>query len=207
MKDTIKITLNLAILFVLGGAVLALVYARSEPQIVRVVKMEKEKALKALVPEAAVINSAGSYEPLPGRTAHYYVAKDKNGKPVGYIAGSWSKGYSSFIHLFVAVDPSMRIKSINVLHEEETPGLGDDIGKKYFQNRFKGKTFDELQVVKVPDPNRIQAVTGATISSKACTRGVRAGVRFLMKTYGPQGQNQKSPGAQNTCTEGGQKNK
>ena len=202
MKDIIKITLNLAILFILAGAVLAFVYARSEPQIRRVVRMEKEKALKALIPEASVINSAGSYEPLPDRTSHYYVAKDKQGKTVGYIASSWSKGYSSFIHLFVAVDPAMRIKAIKVLHEEETPGLGDDIGKKYFQDRFKGKTLSQLVVVKAPDPTKIQAVTGATISSRACTRGVRTGLQFLIKTYGPQ----KGPAAANSKNiEGGQK--
>ena len=205
MKDIIKITLNLAILFVLAGAVLAIVYAKSEPQIVRVMKMEKQKALKALIPEAAVINSAGSYQPLPGRTSHYYVAKDKSGKPIGYIASSWSKGYSSFIHLFVALDPAMRIKAIKVLHEKETPGLGDDIGKKYFQDRFKGKTLNELVVVKVPDPTKIQAVTGATISSKACTRGVRTGVKFLMKTYGPQNPKGAAASAAAETEKGGNK--
>ncbi|MDA8387815.1 MAG: FMN-binding protein [Nitrospiraceae bacterium] len=205
MKDLIKITLNLAILFVVAGSILALVYAHSEPQIVRVVKMEKEKALKSLIPDASVINSAGAYEPIEGRTSHYYVARDRNGKTIGYIASSWSKGYSSFIHLFVAADPSMRIKAIKVLHEEETPGLGDDIGKQYFQDRFKGKTLDELVVVKAPDPTKILAVTGATISSKACTRGVRTGLEFLIKTYGPQsvagGHNKDS------LTEGSQKHK
>ena len=185
MKDLIKITLNLAIIFICAGAILAVVYAGTEPRIELTKKLEKEKALKSLIPEAAFINTAGTYEPLEGKKAEYYIAKDKNGKPVGYIASSYSKGYSSIIHLFVAVDPAMRVKAINILDEQETPGLGDDIGKKYFQDRFKGKTLDQLVVVKNPDPAKIQAVTGATISSKEATKGVRTGVEFLMKTYLP----------------------
>ncbi len=185
MKDLVKITLNLAVVFILSGAVLAFVYAGTEPRIKTIEKIEKQKALKSLIPEASVINSAGSYEPLPGKTAHYYVAKDKNGKPIGYIATSYSKGYSSIIKMMVAADPTMRLIGIKVLDEQETPGLGDDVKQKYFQDRFKGKTLDQLVVVKTPDPTKIQAITGATISSKACTKGVRTGLKLLMKTYVP----------------------
>ena len=185
MKDLMKITLNLAIVFVLSGAVLAMVYAGTEPRIRAIKKVEKQKALKSLIPEASIINTAGVYEPLPGKTAHYYVAKDKSGKPIGYIATSYSKGYSSIIKMMVAADPEMRLKGIKVLEEQETPGLGDDVKQKYFQDRFKGKTLDQLVVVKNTDPTKIQAITGATISSKACTKGVRTGLKLLMKTYIP----------------------
>ena len=199
MKDLMKITLNLAIVFVLSGAVLAMVYAGTEPRIRAIKKVEKQKALKSLIPEASIINTAGVYEPLPGKTAHYYVAKDKSGKPIGYIATSYSKGYSSIIKMMVAADPEMRLKGIKVLEEQETPGLGDDVKQKYFQDRFKGKTLDQLVVVKNTDPTKIQAITGATISSKACTKGVRTGLKLLMKTYIPG--NANVPG--NGTTAGG----
>ncbi len=199
MKDLMKITLNLAIVFVLSGAVLAMVYAGTEPRIRAIKKVEKQKALKSLIPEASIINTAGVYEPLPGKTAHYYVAKDKSGKPIGYIATSYSKGYSSIIKMMVAADPEMRLKGIKVLDEQETPGLGDDVKQKYFQDRFKGKTLDQLVVVKNTDPTKIQAITGATISSKACTKGVRTGLKLLMKTYIPG--NANVPG--NGTTAGG----
>ncbi len=185
MKDLLKITLNLAIVFVFSGAVLALVYAGTEPRIVAIKKQETQKALKSLIPEASFINAAGSYEPLPGKKADYYVAHDKSGKPIGYIAASYSKGYSSIISMMVAADTNMRLKGIKILDEQETPGLGDDVKEKYFQDRFKGKTLDQLVVVKNPDPARIEAITGATISSKAATKGVRTGLEFLIKTYVP----------------------
>lgn len=184
MKDLLKITLNLTVLFFAAGAILAVVYVRTEPTIVLTKKLEKEKALKALIPDASVINTAGSYEPLEGREAEYYVAKGRGGEPLGYIAASYSKGYSSIISLLVAVDHSMRIKGITILEQQETPGLGDGIGDKKFQDQFSGKTLDELVVVKNPDPTKIEAITGATISSRAVTKGVRGAVKFMMEKYG-----------------------
>ncbi|MDA8089354.1 MAG: RnfABCDGE type electron transport complex subunit G [Nitrospiraceae bacterium] len=185
MKDLIKITLNLVIVFLFAGAILALVYAGTEPRIEVIKKEETQKALKSLIPEASVINAAGTYEPLEGKKAIYYVANDKNGKPIGYIAASYSKGYSSVISMMVAADTNMKLKGIKILDEEETPGLGDDVKQKYFQDRFKGKTLDQLVVVKNPDPTKIEAITGATISSKAATQGVRTGLEQLIKTYVP----------------------
>ncbi|MDA8169928.1 MAG: RnfABCDGE type electron transport complex subunit G [Nitrospiraceae bacterium] len=183
MKEIIKITLNLMVVFIVSGVILSLVYANAKPKIERNEAIEKEKALKSLMPEASNIAVQGTYEPMEGKMAEYYVAKDKDGKVLGYIASSYSKGYSSIINLLVAVGTDMKIKAINILHQEETPGLGDDIGKQYFQDRFKGKALDQLEVVKLPDPNKIEAVSGATISSRAATKGVRTGVEFLIKKY------------------------
>ncbi len=187
-KEIIKITLNLVMVFIFAGVILALVYAKAEPQITLNKKVEKENALKALIPAAANITSMGTYQPLEDKTAHYYKAVDAKGNVLGYIAGSYSKGYSSILHMLVAVGTDMRVKAIKILDEGETPGLGDDIHKKYFDDRFKGKSLDQLVVVKDVDPTKIQAITGATISSKACTKGVRAGVKFIMKQYGVGGQ-------------------
>ena len=67
-----------------------------------------------------------------------------------------------------------------MLHHAETPGLGDEIQKDYFKNQFKGKSIDNLVVVKTETPDKIQAITGATISSRAVTEdGVRKGVEML----------------------------
>lgn len=208
MKDMIKITINLAVIFVVAGGILALVYAGSEPKIVAIKAQEKEKALKSLMPEASFINAAGIYEPLEGKKAGYYIAKDKNGKPIGYIATSYSKGYSSIIKLMVAADSRMRLKGIKILDEQETPGLGDDVSKPYFQDQFKGKTLDQLVVVKNPDPTKILAITGATISSKAATRGVTTGLQYLISKYLPgKGVSNGTGGTDKGPNEGSQKNK
>ena len=182
-KEILKITLNLVLVFVFAGIVLALVYAKAEPRIVATEKLEKENALKDVVPGAANITAAGTYEPIEGKTAQYYVAKDAQGNIIGYAADCYSKGYKSIISILIGTSKDMRLNSIKVLHEEETPGLGDEIDKQYFQEQYKGKAIGQLEVVKSPDPTKILAVTGATISSRAATKGVKTGLQYLIDKY------------------------
>jgi len=92
----------------------------------------------------------------------------------------YGKGYSSYIHILASVDKNFILKKISVLGHGETPGLGDEIEKEYFQKQFEGKTVDTLVVIKGETPDKIQAITGATISSRAVTEdGVRNGIKLL----------------------------
>ncbi len=115
--------------------------------------------------------------------AEYYIAK-KNGQIIGYIVQSFGKGYSSYINTLVAVDTDFRVKKINILHHAETPGLGDEIQKDWFKDQFKGKDIEHLKVDKTGTrKDYIQAITGATISSRAVSEdAVKNGILFLQKT-------------------------
>jgi len=183
MRDIIKITLNLVIIFVASGAVLAVVFANTAPRIAKIKAEEQEKALKLLVPEAASIPKAGDWTTPDGKHAEFFTAKDAQGKDVGFIASTFGKGYSSYIKMLVALNKDMAIKQIRVLDHAETPGLGDEIEQAYFQDRFKGKSLGQLELIKQPDPNKIEAISGATISSRAVTKGVKMGVEMLTEKY------------------------
>ncbi|RMD52364.1 MAG: FMN-binding protein, partial [Nitrospirae bacterium] len=77
--------------------------------------------------------------------------------------------------------------AIDVLHHTETPGLGDEIDYDYFKNQFKGKTLKQLKVVKMETKEYIQAITGATISSRAVTEdAVKNGLLLLMEKFGQE---------------------
>jgi electron transport complex protein RnfG len=182
MREMMKITLNLVVIFVAAGAILSVVFANTAPVIAKIKKEEKEKALKVLMPEADKIEEAGKWEPF-GKHAEYYAAKDREGADAGYIASTYGKGYSSYINVLVGLNKDMTIKAIKVLDHAETPGLGDEIEQPYFQKRFEGKKLDQLEVVKNPDPEKIEAISGATISSRAVTKGVKEAVKFLVEKY------------------------
>ena len=157
-------------------------YAKTSPIIYIKNKEEKEAALRKMMPEADKIEEAGTWEPH-GKHAGYYIA-EKGDKRIGYIVESFGKGYSSYIHLLIAVDKDFVIKKVSVLSHAETPGLGDEIERDYFLNQFVGKTIDNLVVVKKETEKEIQAITGATISSRAVTEdGVRNGVKLLMDKF------------------------
>lgn len=201
-KDMAKITINLIVIYVIGGLILAFVYAKASPIMFIKAKEEKEAALKTMMPEADTIDKMGDWEPHH-KHAEYYTAKkcgevkvhtvkdEKTGKTreekecidaqeIGYVVEGFGKGYSSYINILTSVDKNFTVKKINILHHAETPGLGDEIEKDYFLKRFEGKTIDTLVVIKGETADKVEAISGATISSRAVTEdGVKNGVKML----------------------------
>ncbi|MCL4537780.1 MAG: FMN-binding protein [Nitrospirae bacterium] len=180
-KDIIKITLNLVIVYLIGGAILAAVYAKTSPIMFKNAVIEKERALKSLMPEADKIEKMGDWT-IHEKHAEYFIAK-KGNDTVGYVVQSFGKGYSSYINTLIAVDKDFKVQKINILGHAETPGLGDEIEADSFKNQFKGKDLEHLKVLKTETIEYIQAISGATISSRAVTEdAVKNGVDFLIKT-------------------------
>lgn len=180
-RDIIKITINLVIVYLVGGAILAAVYAKTSPIMFKNAVIEKERALKALMPDADNIEKLGDWKPH-GKAAEYFVAK-KGGEIIGYVVQSFGKGYSSYINTLIAVDKDLKVKKVDIISHAETPGLGDEIEKDDFKNQFAGKDLNHIKLVKTETTEYIQAITGVTISSRAVTDdAVKNGVDFLVKT-------------------------
>ncbi|MBI5056400.1 MAG: FMN-binding protein [Nitrospirae bacterium] len=189
-KEIVKIAINLVVIYVIGGLILAFVYAKASPIMFIKAKEEKEAALKTMMPDADKIEEIGKWSPH-GKHAGYYTAR-KGNEDLGYIIECFGKGYSSYINVLVSVDKDLTVKKINILHHAETPGLGDEIEKDYFLSRFEGKTIDTLVVVKGDAGDKVEAITGATISSRAVTEdGVRNGVKMLKEKLSGGGEEKK----------------
>jgi electron transport complex protein RnfG len=180
-KDILKITLNLVVIYTIGGIILATVYAWTSPIMFKNAVIEKEQALKKLMPDADKIEKMGDWS-IHEKHSEYFAAK-KGDNIIGYIVQSFGKGYSSYINTLISVDKDFKVQSINILGHAETPGLGDEIEMDSFKNQFKGKDVEHLTVLKADTTEYIQAISGATISSRAVTEdAVRSGVDFLIKT-------------------------
>jgi electron transport complex protein RnfG len=191
-KDIFKITLNLVVIYLIGGFILAFVYANASPKIFRNNEEAEKKALKMLMPDADVNEKLGEWS-IHDKHAKYFISK-KGGDTIGYIIQSFGKGYSSYINTFIAVDKDFTVQKINVLSHAETPGLGDEIESDSFKNQFKGKTIEHLKVIKGETKEDIQAISGATISSRAVTEdAVKNGVAFLLKTVKEGGKTDVKP--------------
>lgn len=178
-KDIIKITLNLVIVYLIGGLILAAVYAKTSPIMYKNAQIAKEQALRKLMPDADKIEKMGDWT-IHEKHAEYFVAK-KGDEIIGYIVQSFGKGYSSYINVLVAVDKDFRIKKIDILSHAETPGLGDEIERDEFKNRFNGKDLEHVKLVKTETTEYIQAISGVTISSRAVTEdAVKKGLSHLI---------------------------
>ncbi len=202
VKDIIKITINLAVVYVLGGLLIAYVYSVTSPIKFQKVKAEMEAALQLMMPEADMVEELGEWV-THEKHAKYYagrkceevkvsqVTDEKtgqakevkeciNGTDIGYIAEGFGKGYKSYIHIFVSTDTNFAVQKLDILGHAETPGLGDEIEKDYFLSQFPGKTAEQLVVVKQETEENIQAITGVTISSRAVTEdATRSAVDML----------------------------
>jgi electron transport complex protein RnfG len=83
------------------------------------------------------------------------------------VIGSSEKGYSGLVKLMVGFNPDGSIKNIVVLEQKETPGLGTKMKGEKFIKQFKGKKPSEFNLKPKKDGGDVDAIAGATISTRA----------------------------------------
>ena len=99
---------------------------------------------------------------------------------MGYVFKTKSKGYGGEVTVMTGIDTSGKIILVKVLDAtSETPGLGQNVAKTEFSDSFTGL----IGTVGVTDngeaDNTIDAVTGATYSSKAVTTSVNTAISIF----------------------------
>jgi len=117
---------------------------------------------------------------------------DADGKLVGYAIPTAGPGFQDIIRVLYGYLPGKRqVSGMEVLESRETPGLGDKIYKDLdFVANFDALAVDpEIVAVKKgtkTQPNQVDAITGATISSKAVVRIINeANQRWLERLSDP----------------------
>ncbi len=106
-----------------------------------------------------------------------YIA-EKNGEPLGYAIIDQVKGKARFIKYLVAIDPEGKVKDIEILTYSETQGA--EIRYESFRKQFTGKGWNDSLRLGVD----IDAIGGATISSRSITDGVRKIMSFWEEALG-----------------------
>lgn len=121
-----------------------------------------------------------------GKTIRYSVFEAKTeGQLAGWVAKTAGQGYADKIEMLIGFDPHVeKITGLFVLDQKETPGLGNKIVTDAWRSQFLAKsTGQALTAVKgnAKAGNEIDAITGATISSKAVTDIINTAVNDLRK--------------------------
>jgi len=94
-----------------------------------------------------------------------------DGAKIGYAFLAVGRGYGGTITILVGLENETTIKGIAVVSQSETPGLGARITESSFVDEFAGLNISEVAVKR--DGGQIDALTGATISSRAVADAVR----------------------------------
>lgn len=168
-KKIIDYILRLTILCGVAAALVAWVYLETKPRI------DLEEQRRLILARKEVLPQASKFEEKNLSEKETYVqGYDENDKPIGRITEAKKRGYAAMIRVLVGVDNSNKVTKVKILDQTETPGLGAKIEEEKFLNQFPGKTIEELKLKK--NKGTIDAVTGATISSRALVDGVREGL-------------------------------
>lgn len=192
MKNTIiKDAMILTLITLVAGGVLGLVYEITKEPIAKQQEMAKQEAYKS------VFEDADSFEVCveegDGELATYLAengfeaqtinevmeAKDASGETLGYAINlTTSEGYGGDITFSMGVREDGTLNGISILTISETAGLGMNATKDEFKNQFQDKQAESFEVTKTgaAADNQINAISGATITSNAVTKGVNSGL-------------------------------
>jgi electron transport complex protein RnfG len=153
--------LRLGLICLLASGLLAGMNALTKNKIMAQAQAEEQASLKEVVP------AGEHFEEVKSQAGEviYYKAHDKNGKLIGVAFKTSGKGYSSTVETMVGMGLDGAIINIKVLSQNETPGLGARVVEPDFTGQFARKDIQNL--------NEVQAITGATISSRAVMDAVK----------------------------------
>lgn len=177
-ESKFKLGIILFIITFCAGLILGLIFNVTKEPIRKQKELTNNSAMKDL------ISNADSFSQLELQKPDdiLEINEAKKGKDtVGYTLKVSSKGYGGQIVLMVGISNNGSLKGIKILSQSETPGLGGNSTQPSFYEQYKDKSAkDDLEVVKASasNPNQIQALTGATITSKAVTSGVNQAIEF-----------------------------
>jgi electron transport complex protein RnfG len=169
MKKILELGLRLAFVSALASGMLTYMYQITSPRIAANARRQKEEKLKYVLPGADRLETkvVEGQEIIIG-----YAGQNL----VGVALQVSSAGYGGPIQLLVGVSPKGRAWPVAILSDKETPGLGKKIHDYWFRQQFVGKKAGQIQLKKDSPEGTIDAVSSATISSRAVSRGIRQAV-------------------------------
>ena len=118
---------------------------------------------------------------LGAEVGEVYRALSQDGSLIGYVLKVTTKeGYGGNIELMVGITMEGSISGISILSISETPGLGMQAGDVLVP-QFAGRTAEAFVYTKTgaAAENEIDAISGATITTRAVTNAVNAGLFYF----------------------------
>lgn len=184
--SSIRLILALGITGMLSGIILVSAYLYTNPMILANKKAALESAIFKVLPECKeytameLVDGQLREQVQTATTANrteevpvVYAGYDGEGKLIGFAVPGSEPGFQDIIVSILGFDHvKKQIIGLQILESKETPGLGDKIFKDQdFQKNFEALVVDpNIEIVKKGEKtkaNQVDAITGATISSKA----------------------------------------
>lgn len=193
MKAIIKDCLILFVITLIAGAALGVVYDVTKAPIAAQEAKKKEEAQKGVFADADSFDSIELDDAVLAEVQTNGVTIDEaydavaGGAHAGYVIQATSpNGYGGDITLMVGVTADGTCNGYSLLTIAETAGLGMNAQKAEWAAQYAGKTVEAFEVTKTgaSADNQIDAISGATITSKAVTEAVNACLAYAAALEG-----------------------
>lgn len=185
MNDMVKTGFFLFVTCIIAAVALAFTEQITSGPIAANKKLALAEAQRQVLPAAArfaerAVPEAAARASTP--VVSVAVAVGSAGEPLGFVVETAPRGYGGPISLIVGLKPDATINGVAVGGMSETPGLGTKLKEPDFLGRFEAKVKAKgaalvLKVTK--DGGDVDAITAATISSRAFCRGVKQAVDLV----------------------------
>lgn len=171
-ESTLKnMLVSLLVITVVTGGILGFVYSITKDAIAEVDLKKNQAAIEEVLKTDVEIASTEVTE-IDGLT--YNCAYDAQNQLIGAAIKTFSNnGFGGKVELMVGVLADGTINKISVLSQSETPGLGANMTTPKFKDQFNGKNPNAYNLMVKKDGGDVDAITAATISSRAFTEAVK----------------------------------
>lgn len=192
-KTILKLSLILFTITFVATLLLTLCNYITKDRIAMLEKQKADEAKQSVIENAEfrimtldkqITDKYASFGPIEA----YRAVRD--GKFAGYCINLQPSGYIGKINMIVGINPDLSFSGIKIISMSETPGLGAKTGEEAFYGQFSKGKKGNLSVVKnssSPAENEINAVSGATISSKAVTDGANCALEIATEIIKKEG--------------------
>lgn len=172
----VNLLLTLTIVTLVAGLSLGYVYQWTKEPIAQAQMAKQLKAIESVVQgydNNPVLEKYKVATPDGKDSLEFFPAK-KGEELIGMaIKTKSSKGYSGDIWIMVGFNMTGEIQNIFVIEHKETPGLGSKMTTPPFVNQFLGKNPEQMNLKVKKDGGDVDAITGATISSRAYSQAIQ----------------------------------
>lgn len=203
MNKIVKNTLILAAITIVSGCLLGLVYEVTKAPIAQAQENAKQEAYRTVLADAAEFEADDTFDAAKAADVlleagyesdditEVAAAKDASGEDMGYVITVTShEGYGGDIQISVGILSDGTVKGIEMLSISETAGLGMKATEADFKDQFKDKQVEKFTYTKSGEDgdDKIDALSGATITTNAVTNAVDSALVYFQNVLGGSAQ-------------------
>ncbi len=175
--------ITLLVVTFVSATALGYVYELTKEPIEQAKQKKNIEAIQQVVPkfDNNLNEAKHQLQTEEGETLDAYDAKIGD-SIVGVAIKTYSnKGFSGEVWLMVGFTPEGSIYNISVLDHKETPGLGTKMNDAIFKDQFNNKNPGTFKLKVKKDGGDVDAITAATVSSRAFCDAVERAHKAFMK--------------------------